>query len=166
MNAALHHRVSLRAPPAEERGRALASLLSAALVLLVSGCAMDRDPALVTCESDSHCPDGWYCPGTPETPATCTEGTRPGDDDDVAPDDDDTAPDDDDDTVDDDDDTGPVITDAIMPPGGLCAAPGRSTSASFAALHCTGPVVTSPGVSASTSFTVITGSAQLLQLTE
>ena len=135
------------------------------LLLLLASCAMDRDPALVACEDDSHCPSGWWCPGTPESPATCTEGARPGDDDDTGPDDDDMGPDDDDATGD-DDDTSPVTIETTVPPGGLCAAPGRSTSASFAALHCTGPVVTSPGVSSSTSFTVITGSAQLLQLTE
>ena len=138
-------------------------LLLMGTTLPTAGCAMDRDPALVACESDSHCPSGWWCPGTPESPATCTEGTRPADDDDVAPDDDDAVPDDDD-TAPDDDDTSPVLTDATTPPGGLCAAPGRSTSSSFAALHCTGPVVAAPGVSSSPSFTVITGSAQLLQL--
>lgn len=82
------------------------------LLLLLSGCTMDRDPSLVVCEDDSHCPSGWWCPGTPESPASCSEGTRPADDDDdvapdddddVEPDDDDTGPDDDDFTADDDD---------------------------------------------------------------
>ena len=80
--------------------RALLLLLLAASA---TGCAFDRDITTVACEDDSHCPAGWWCPGTPEQPATCDEGMRP-DDDDITADDDDTVSDDDD-TVADDDDT-------------------------------------------------------------
>ena len=88
-----------------------ALLLVVALMSLMPACSMERDPGLVACEDDSHCPAGWTCPGTAAEPGTCVERTQPddddvtADDDDVAPDDDDTGPDDDDATVDDDDTT-------------------------------------------------------------
>ena len=83
--------------------------LSLLLLVLTAGCSVLRDPANVTCEDDSHCPEGWWCPGTPEGPATCVAGSRADDDDlfsnddDTGPDDDDTGSDDDDTLVDDDD---------------------------------------------------------------
>ena len=79
----------------------LAPLLVLLALLLGSACTVDRDPALVTCAEDAHCPSGWWCPGTPEEHATCTEGQRPADDDDAVGDDD--VVDDDDDSKDDDD---------------------------------------------------------------
>ena len=102
-------------------------------------------------------------PDPPERPAE-------GDDDDVVDDDD--GVDDDDDVVDDDDsaadddDSVPVLLDLAVPPGGLCAAPGRSTSTSFTAFQCTGPSVGAPGVSSSSSFTAVVGAARLLQVPE
>ena len=77
--------------------------LALGLLLLLPACLMDRDPGLVACEDDAHCPSGWRCPGTPEEPGTCVEGAGLGDDDDVLDDDDATDPSDDDDTGDDDD---------------------------------------------------------------
>ena len=89
------------------------------LLLLLASCAMDRDPALVACEDDSHCPDGWWCPGTAAAPGTCVEGTRGDEDDDDVLDDDDSAFDDDDaisdddDTANDDDSTAPDDDDVV-----------------------------------------------------
>ena len=162
------------------RVRWMASLpLSLWLVAFLAGCAMDRDPALVACEDDSHCPSGWWCPGTPESPAACTEGQRPADDDDAVDDDDvvddDDASQDDDDAVDDDtadddddvvDDDDTVLAASISTPGGLCGVPGRSANASFIALHCTGPTASAPGVSANASYTVIVGSTAVISLPE
>ena len=87
---------------------------------LVAGCAMNHDPAAVTCEDNAHCPTGWWCPGSPAAPATCEEGSRLDDDDvvnddDTMPDDDDSTPDDDDDSAADDDDTTAADDDDTTP---------------------------------------------------
>ena len=79
-------------------------LLALGLMLLMPACSMDRDPSLVACEDDSHCPSGWTCPGTAGAPGTCVEGRQSDDDDLTADDDDATDPSDDDDATADDDD--------------------------------------------------------------
>ena len=98
-------------------------LLFAALLLV--GCLTDRDPARVDCSSDDHCPEGWECPDTAGSSASCVQipsiddDDTGGDDDDSGADDDDVGPDDDDavpnddDVVPDDDDVAPNDDDVV-----------------------------------------------------
>ena len=92
--------------------------LALTLMLLMPACSMDRDPRLVACEDDSHCPAGWTCPGAPDEPGTCVEDASPDDDDDDVLDDDDSGLDDDDVVDDDDDATSPGDEDGDGSPSG------------------------------------------------
>ncbi|HCP47958.1 MAG TPA: hypothetical protein DIU15_18100, partial [Deltaproteobacteria bacterium] len=54
-------------------------ILAGLALCLLAGCSLEFDPSSVHCESDDHCPDGYFCSGSLGAEGLCIEG--PDDDD-------------------------------------------------------------------------------------